>query len=308
MQELSDSVARMTWAHELTCADVPLDAVCIVSSTKRDDRGALRVWDERTSKRSEKMIMVSEETPHTMIATVEGAERQIRLRNETDIQQLTNAAEVWVDVSVLPLRVWGPIVHALYRSKTCKKLRIIYAVPEEYSAHHAPTPTSTFDLSERVQGIEPVPGFAKLGEPAPWRDRLLVVVLGFEGTRARYVSSVLDPLPRVVPVVGVPGTQAEYPTCAVACNREFFEMTSSYSEVQVADACSPFAVRRLLERLSKGNKYLYLAPLGTKPHALGCLLFAMDHWDDAELIYDHPVAKAGGTTGVNGIYSYKLKP
>jgi hypothetical protein len=216
--------------------------------------------------------------------------------------------DVWVDISVLPLRIWGPIVHALYKSPACKSLKIIYAIPEEYSAHRAPTPTSTYDLSERVQGIQPVPGFAKLREPDPGRDRVLVVVLGFEGTRARHVSSVLDPLPKVIPIVGAPGTQVEYPSNAIACNREFFEVTSSYSELRVADACSPFAVRKLLERLSTGRRYLYIATLGTKAHTLGCLLFAMEHWDDAEIIYDHPVAKAGGTTGLNGIYCYNLKP
>jgi len=37
---------------------------------------------------------------------------------------------------------------------------------------------------------------------------------------------------------------------------------------------------------------------GTKPHALGAILFAIAHSDDVEIVYDNVKRKVGRTTGV----------
>jgi hypothetical protein len=66
-----------------------------------------------------------------------------------------------------------------------------------------------------------------------------------------------------------------------------------------ARANCPFSLYYALEDV--GEKFpkhlLKVAPIGTKPHALGAVLFALSNPDTTELVYDNPVRKAGRTSG-----------
>jgi hypothetical protein len=52
-----------------------------------------------------------------------------------------------------------------------------------------------------------------------------------------------------------------------------------------------------------------IAPIGTKPHAIGAILFAIKYPLKVELIYDNPIRKKTRTDGVGKIIDcsvYKL--
>jgi hypothetical protein len=53
--------------------------------------------------------------------------------------------------------------------------------------------------------------------------------------------------------------------------------------------------------------YMYIAPVGTKPHALGAVLFAMKRSSEVEIMYDHPKRKAKRTSGVSLVHVYAVK-
>ena len=42
---------------------------------------------------------------------------------------------------------------------------------------------------------------------------------------------------------------------------------------------------------------LKVAAIGTKPHSIGAVLQAIAHPERIELVYDHPIRKAGRTEG-----------
>jgi hypothetical protein len=66
-----------------------------------------------------------------------------------------------------------------------------------------------------------------------------------------------------------------------------------------ARANCPFSVWYLLQDIAKAwpGKVLKVAPIGTKPHALGAVLFWATSPDIVELVYDHPVRKEKRTSG-----------
>lgn len=194
------------------------------------------------------------------------------------------------------------------RSGDDRELWLVYAEPQEYQAHKSPTPPDLFDLSERIGDVEGLPGMARLAGPPPDTPLLLVILLGFEGGRARHITTTLEPEPTIVPVVGVPGMHAEYATQAVECNREFLKNTDALTHMRWVDAVCPFSVRDLLGDIATehSESYMYVAPIGTKPHALGALLYVLSFPTDCEIIYDHPTPRRGGTSGIGKIHLYRL--
>ena len=145
---------------------------------------------------------------------------------------------ICIDITSLPMSVWGPLVRVAIAGD--RELWVVYAEPLEYRAHKRPMPPELFDLSERVGDVEGLPGMARLAGPSPGTSVVLVVLLGFEGGRARHISTTLEPEPRIVPVVGAPGMHAEYGTQAVECNREFLKNTRCIQSHSLGGRRLPF--------------------------------------------------------------------
>ena len=51
---------------------------------------------------------------------------------------------------------------------------------------------------------------------------------------------------------------------------------------------------------------LKIAPIGTKPHALGAILFAFWAKRPVEVVYDHPIRKSNRTMGSANILVYDV--
>ncbi len=54
------------------------------------------------------------------------------------------------------------------------------------------------------------------------------------------------------------------------------------------------------------NDTLKIALFGTKPHALGAVLYAIFNEDRVQLLYDFPKRKPGRTAGIGRIYVYHV--
>ena len=60
-----------------------------------------------------------------------------------------------------------------------------------------------------------------------------------------------------------------------------------------------------LDQIAKDNTnpYMIVAPIGTKPHAIGAILYAIKHRDEVELLYDNPKRSVHRTDGIGKILS-----
>jgi hypothetical protein len=209
---------------------------------------------------------------------------------------------VALDITGFEHRVWAPLVSALRRSG--KSFLVLYAEPGDYRKPED-LPGFIYDLSE-TRGIEPLPGFARLGRRA--NQALFVPLLGFEGARLEYLLDQEDiELQATYPIMGSPGFRIEYPMYTLLANRAILSQDYIHSRLELALASNPFDAYEALSRLHHrfgGN--LRVAPIGTKPHALGAVLYALANQDAVELIYDHPKRSSGRTSGVGAIYSYDV--
>lgn len=211
---------------------------------------------------------------------------------------------VAIDLTSLEHRVWAPLIRTLLeRGRTVFAL---YVEPADYRRHDDEA-GSIYDLSS-TRGIEPLPGFARLAR-RPNGESSFAPLLGFEGARLKYIFDQEDVDTRVTsPVVGVPGFRLEYSMHSFVANRDILEQDRMEGRVELAAANCPFEAFHALERihLRSGSEYLRVAPIGTKPHALGSVLYAIENSTSVELIYDHPVRSSNRTAGSRSIYVYDI--
>ena len=307
LQRLIEAGARTWTCDSLSEDDLPANALCIARSPDFDDRSDLPAWRARERRRPNLVVRLTTFDRYECKMESAGVSATLRYRSDVSIRGLLQAeCPICIDITSLPMSVWAPLVRVAFLDD--RELWLVYAEPREYQAHKSPTPPELFDLSERVGDVEGLPGMARLAGPSPGTPLLLVILLGFEGGRARHITTTLEPEPTIVPVVGVPGMHAEYPTQAVECNREFLKNTDALTHIRWVDAVCPFGVLDLLGDISSeySGSYMYVAPIGTKPHALGALLYLLSCPSDCEIIYDHPTPRWNGTSGIGKTHVYRV--
>lgn len=210
---------------------------------------------------------------------------------------------VYLDVSGMSNRVSSSFINYFMTHKD-KELYVIYVEPESYTLEAFKKLGPDHDLSESIDGIDALPGLASIFPEDADEDIKFIPILGFEGGRFTYL---LDQLATVnmdiTPIVGVPGYRIEYPFESLWGNRRALKDTGSWMNIKFAAANSIVDIFLQLDNIEKHSEgfKLRIAPIGTKPHAIGAIVFAFLHQDNVELIYDNPKREMDRTKGIGRI-------
>ena len=254
--------------------------------------------------------LVSEGRSHATFR-LRSCECRVSLRGIRAIDDFLDAGRYrsyYIDVTGLPHHVWAPLLRVLWHRR--EAVYCVYVEPIDYRYSRYPTESTIFDLSERIEGVSPLPGFASF-PVAHQEDAFFVPLLGFEGTRFGHMLEHVQPnRDFIYPIIGVPGFRAEYPFYAYVGNRSQLEETEAWQNIRYAAANCPFALFHLLRELStiSPERRMVIAMIGTKPHAIGAVLFYLSSPDRVELVYDHPVRKADRTIGASRVCVYNISP
>ena len=71
-------------------------------------------------------------------------------------------------------------------------------------------------------------------------------------------------------------------------------------------ARSVYVIYSATSQLSIVIRICYIAPIGTKPHAVGALLYALEEKTNCQIIYDHPTPRKVGTSGIGKTHLYRV--
>jgi hypothetical protein len=237
-----------------------------------------------------------------------GGVDRVALRSNDQIRRLWDRIRrptIYIDITGLRHHVWAVLVRSAL--ETNSRVIAIYVEPADYRTSLAPTENQIYDLSERIEGIRPLPGFARTRDTG--ENSCFVPLLGFEGTRVSYIISQLEPPGgKIIPIIGVPGFRPEYPFASYLGNRTHLLQTQAWKKVRYALANCPFDLFYVLQDIHREypGHVLKIAPVGTKPHALGGILYAIANPMSVELVYDHPIRKAERTAGTARLLAYHL--
>lgn len=247
-----------------------------------------------------KFVEVREGETGTFESNIVGHER-VPTRRRAPLEEFVNAlgdGMIYLDITGLGHATWAPMVRICIEMD--RPLRVIYLEPDTYNESPAPDAGQIFDLSERIEGIAPIPLFASLDDRVD-DEFCFVPLLGFEGVRFSHMLNEVQPLAkRIYPVIGVPGFRPHYPLDAYLGNAAPLEKYKAARNLRFARSNCPFSLFYALEDIRNRfpDQQLKVGLIGTKPHALGAILFALMHADEVEIVYDNVKRKKGRTTGV----------
>lgn len=233
--------------------------------------------------------------------------KQYFLRSNTNVQEIINkysSKNICIDVTGLDNRICAALIKNsidLCNKGLINDVKMVYAEPGVYDIKEFKTESVFNDLSEKIEGISPLPGFASI-VPQDEEDVVMIALIGFEGGRFSHMLEAVQP-PQVIPVIGVPGFRLEYPFVTYWGNKRPLEESETWRKIKFAAANSIVEVYTLLTKILKKNpEYkIKLAPIGTKPHAIAAMLFAIKNPKAVELVYDNPKRKKKRTTGIGNI-------
>ena len=240
----------------------------------------------------------------------QGKELRLSLRSdESQVQFVseTRHRAVVIDITGFEHAHWAWLVRAALMSEA-RSIGAIYCEPENYTFSESPMGGEFFALSEKIRGIEPLPGFASI---VPRHGNFVFVpMLGFEGPRLSYMIEQVQPNQALTyPIVGVPGFQLEFPFYSVQGNRRvLLNEEHIWGNRRLANANCPSSVYTVLDNIRREHpeKVMKIAPIGTKPHALGAILFKLNFEDQVDIVYDNPIRKAGRTSGYSRTLFYNI--
>ncbi|MBN8600342.1 MAG: hypothetical protein J0M26_04905 [Planctomycetes bacterium] len=234
---------------------------------------------------------------------------EIPLRSNAKLKEFWNSVPsgiVYLDITGLKHGTWASLLRG-YTGRPERRLRVVYVEPLDYRMSPRPTQNEIYDLSDKIEGIKPLPGFARFRRSSG--VSVFAPLLGFEGARLLYLLNQLEPPGQFVfPVIGVPGFRLEYPFETYWANRTALRESQAWKKVLLAPANCPFATLSILEWLlcRHASSTVTVAHIGTKPQALAAIVCALRNPDRVEIVYDHPVRKAKRTEGLGRLHIYEV--
>ena len=249
------------------------------------------------------------EAERFVLETDIGGFSRIPLRRKSVVESFVHSlgdGPLYLDMTGLGHSAWASLTKVCLEAD--KLLRVVYLEPSSYTRNDSPRLGEVYDLSERIEGIEPMPLFASLDD-APDAKICFVPLLGFEGARFAHMLEEVQPLPRkTIPVIGVPGFQPDYPFNAYLGNAGALERSGAQRQIHFAKSNCPFSLFYTLEQITARyeGEHFKIGLVGTKPHALGATLFALRSGVSVELVYDHVKRKKNRTSGIDRCLVYGI--
>src|SRR5437588_2175566 len=191
--------------------------------------------------------------------------------------------KIGIDISCFTKPYFYYLIKLLRERFGISKLTIFYTEPKSYKFPRGLF--NRFHTSTGPLSIIELPGFSGL----EIRDsrRKLIILLGFDGDLSKEINEDVSPNETVV-VNGFPSYMTKFKDISLIANEKL--VGDDKIQVQYARANNPFEVYNLLEAIKakdRGAKFINVAPLGTKPMALGACLFAL-HNPDVRVVYPLP--------------------
>jgi len=205
---------------------------------------------------------------------------------------LKEGQSIAVDISCFTKPYFFAILKYLKDHKHLSTITVFYTEPIAYRLSKGFY--KSYHSSEGPLSIIELPGFPGLERRAA--KSLLVVLVGFDGELSSYISEEVAPEKTIV-VNGFPSYTPKFKDVSMINNEKILGSSGALNSVKFARANNPFETFNLLDAIQKesGNAFLNIAPLGTKPMALGACLFALMN-SSTRILYPMPEKYTNVTT------------
>lgn len=208
--------------------------------------------------------------------------------SEFEKSDFDGSKNIGIDISCFTKPYFYFLIKLLRERFGVSKLTAYYTEPKSY---YFPKGIFTaFHSSVGPLSIVEIPGYP--GQEPRDAVRKLVILLGFDGDLSREINEDVSPGQTIV-VNGFPSYSPKFKDISLIANEKL--VSDRNIQVVYSKANHPFEVYNLLEAIKKETTknrdntetFINIAPLGTKPMALGACLFAL-HNPEVRVVYPLP--------------------
>lgn len=199
------------------------------------------------------------------------------------INNFTKTSKIGLDISVLTKPYIYFLIKLLRERFSVENISVFYTEPKSYLFPQGLF--NTFHTSSGPLSILEMPGYS--GQETRGSKRKLIILLGFDGDLSKEINEDVSPNDTVV-VNGFPSYTPKFKDISLIANEKL--VSDHNIKIKYARANNPFEVYNLLQKIKddeKDNYFINVAPLGTKPMALGACLFAL-HNPEVRIVYPLP--------------------
>jgi len=195
------------------------------------------------------------------------------------------------------------------RSAGAMSLSFVYVEPCSYKSPRRSQVVHRrdFELTNDVEGYLAIPGAGYMLSES--EEQMAVMFVGYESQRLDQAFEGLPLQSAACSVTfGVPAYKFGWETDSFANNVRIMCDREIVGGTEFCAAHNPQAAYELLDRKHKniGNKRMFVAPIGSKPHGLGVALFVAEH-NDVGILYDHPKRMQGRTDGAGACHIFDVE-
>ena len=211
-----------------------------------------------------------------------------------------------IDITSMNIRLISALISNLVYNDDWDGIYICYSEPKAYKMERDDF-DEQFLLNNKCFDASELPGL-ETTEDYFMNDYLWYVFLGFEGGRYSKLENDVSPQHGYeVPIISIPPMKAVWHNYAVKSNLKQINSYSQVEKIKYVSATNPFEVYNFLtkEKNRIGEKKLLISPLGTKPIALGVIMYLLEHMEDKSLT-DCPVQTASNSDAPEITHYYDL--
>ena len=193
------------------------------------------------------------------------------------------------DFSVMVKPYFFILLKLLSIHKKVKKIFLLYTEPKTYVVKKINFEKLDDAYFTKGSNTPPKDMLSFSGSLDSLKADALVILLGFEGQRAKEITNEINP-DVIIPINGFPSYRPEFKDISILLNDEILKETEISKNLQYAPSNNPFETKNELVSIYQNKKRKYnisIAPLGPKPMALGCCLFVLEN-PECRVVYPYP--------------------
>ena len=227
---------------------------------------------------------------------------ECREKLESEIKGINPSSKVAIDISCFTKPFFFFLIKYFKKAKRLDKLTIFYTEPKSYTFSDGLF--KSYQSSTGPIQIQEIPGFT--GSSIRKLKSILIILLGFDGDLSKEISEEVAPS-NILIVNGFPSYSPKFKDISLISNEKL--ISNNRESINYSRANNPFETYNLLEKINRKypkQTHINIAPLGTKPMALGACLFAL-HNPDVRIVYPMPESYKNATTEeCSRSWSYEL--
>ncbi len=193
------------------------------------------------------------------------------------------------------------------------EIKLYYVEPNEYTIKlNSSIFKYEFDLSQGFSKFKKIPPFSLFIDSSSSQKAKLITLLGFDNDRLSRIIEDDDGAryDEFEHIIALPAFKPSWEN--ISLQRHHQEL-KGFQNLEFSPANNPYETYRVLENIQRNSngKSIVVAPIGTKPHAIGAIIFLINSklkGDKVGLIYDFPIKKENRTDGVGNIHEYIIIP